>query len=43
LYLRGLRRAVGGGMMPETLNPDARIHRLQDNVEDFLGRVLVDD
>ncbi len=42
LYLRGLRRAVGGGMMPETMDPDARIRRLQDNVEDFLGRVLVD-
>lgn len=42
LCLRGLRRAVGGGMMPETMDPDARIRRLQDNVEDFLGRVLVD-
>ncbi len=43
LYLRGLRRSLGGGMMPETLDPAARIRRLHDNVEDFLGRVLVDD
>lgn len=42
LYLRGLRRSVGGGMMPETLDPEARIRRLQNNVEDFLARVMVD-
>lgn len=43
LYLRGLRRAFGGGMLPETLDPEARIRRLNERVEDFLGRVLVDD
>lgn len=42
LYLRGLRRSFGGGMMPETLEPDARIRRLQDNVDDFLARVLAE-
>lgn len=42
LYVRGLRRALGGGRMPETLDETARITRLRDNVEDFLGRVLVD-
>ena len=43
LYLRGLRRAFGGGFMPETLAAEARIQRLNENVEDFLGRVLVDE
>lgn len=42
LYLRGLRRAEGGGMLPETLDPSDRIRRLHDNVEDFLARVAVD-
>ena len=41
--LRGLRRAFGGGFMPETLAAEARIQRLNENVEDFLGRVLVDE
>lgn len=43
LYLRGLRRSVGGGMMPETLDPQARIERLRENIEDFLARVTVED
>ena len=43
LYLRGLRRSVGGGRMPETLDQDARIHRLGENVEDFLARVVDSD
>jgi len=42
LYLRGLRRTSGGGSLPETLDLDARVRRLHDNVEDFLGRVLVE-
>lgn len=42
LYVRGLRRSIGGGALPETLDPHARIRRLGENVEDFLGRVLVD-
>lgn len=42
MYLRGLRRSTGGGLLPETLEPDARIQRLRDNVEDFLARVMVD-
>ena len=29
--------------MPETLAAEARIQRLNENVEDFLGRVLVDE
>ena len=43
LYLRGLRRAVGGGRMPETLDEDARVRRLTENVEDFLARVVDSD
>ncbi|MFT3876235.1 MAG: FBP domain-containing protein [Propioniciclava sp.] len=39
LYLRGLRRATGGGRLPETLDPDARTRRLRHNVEVFLSRV----
>lgn len=39
LYLRGLRRSTGGGRLPETLDPDARIRRLRDNVAFFLARV----
>lgn len=42
LYVRGLRRAVGAGMLPETLRSGERVARLNRNVEDFLGRVLVD-
>ena len=40
---RGLRRAIGGGRMPETLDEDARVRRLRDNVEDFLARVVDSD
>ncbi|MFV0451949.1 MAG: FBP domain-containing protein [Propioniciclava sp.] len=42
LYVRGLRRSDGGGALPETLDPGGRVARLQRNLEDFLGRVLVD-
>lgn len=42
LYVRGLRRAIGGGWMPETITPEFRTHRLRENLEDFLGRVVVD-
>lgn len=43
LYLRGLRRSIGGGRLPETLDQDARVRRLADNVEDFLARVVDSD
>ena len=42
LYVRGLRRSLGGGAMPETITVGVRVQRLQDNLEDFLGRILVD-
>lgn len=42
LYVRGLRHSIGGGAMPETLQAERRVERLQQNVEDFLGRILVD-
>ncbi|MFV0407539.1 MAG: FBP domain-containing protein [Propioniciclava sp.] len=42
LYVRGLRRSIGGGALPETLESPGRIERLRQNLEDFLGRVLVD-
>ena len=42
LYVRGLRRSLGGGAMPETITVGVRVQRLQDNLEDFLGSILVD-
>ena len=42
LYVRGLRRAIGGGWMPETITSEFRTHRLRENLEDFLGQVVVD-
>lgn len=39
LYVRRLRRATGGGYMPETLDADRRILRLQLNLARFIDRV----
>lgn len=38
-YVRGLQRSFGGGFLPETLDPDLRIARLQENVASFVGRI----
>lgn len=42
LYLRGLRRAEGGGLLPETSDPEARIERLRRNVDAFVSRVTTE-
>lgn len=42
LYVRGLRSALGGGTLPETLDSHRKVERLNRNLEDFLGRVIVD-
>ncbi len=39
LYVRRLRRATGGGYMPETLDADRRIARLRANLAAFIERV----
>lgn len=39
LYVRRLRRAVGGGFMPETLDVERRVSRLRRNLGSFIERV----
>lgn len=39
LYVRRLRRAKGGGFMPETLDADRRVARLQSSLAAFIERV----
>lgn len=40
LYVRRLRRATGGGYMPETLDADRRVARLRANLAAFVQRVV---
>ncbi|WP_040159550.1 FBP domain-containing protein [Nigerium massiliense] len=39
LYIRRLRRATGGGFMPETIDEERRVGRLRTNLDSFIERV----